>query len=497
MTTMTMTMTMVTMTATEPAHGVVATVRSALGGIRLRVVTASVVLVALSLALAALVTRQALLARLDDDIEQQLGQEVEELRRLVGGVDPATGEPFGDDVVAIFDTFLARNVPAEGEAFFTMVAGRPYAETFGAPADLLADPSLVAELAGATDPVRRNVSTAAGEARLLSVPLLGPDPSPAGTFVVAAFPTGQQAEVTQAVRTVAVVGVGVVALSMLLAWSFAGRVVRPVRELTTTARRISDTDLSARIPIEGHDELAELGRTFNAMVGRLDAAFAAQRSFLDDVAHELRTPITIVRGHLELLSDTDTDRDETVALVTDELDRMSRYVDELLVLAKSEQPDFLRLELVDAGELAEGLLTRARALASREFTLDAPRPGRVLGAADPQRLTQAVMNLVQNAVQHTAPGDTIHLGVVSEEGHLLLAVRDHGPGIDPADQARLFERHARGAGSRQRRPDGTGLGLAIVSAVAHAHGGTVGVRSQRGDGATFEIRIPFAEEDLP
>jgi two-component system, OmpR family, sensor kinase len=86
---------------------------------------------------------------------------------------------------------------------------------------------------------------------------------------------------------------------------------------------------------------------------------------------------------------------------------------------------------------------------------------------------------------------------VSEEGHLLLAVRDHGPGIDPADQARLFERHARGAGSRQRRPDGTGLGLAIVSAVAHAHGGTVGVRSQRGDGATFEIRIPFAEEDLP
>ena len=113
--------------------------------------------------------------------------------------------------------------------------------------------------------------------------------------------------------------------------------------LADTARSISETDLTRRIPVSGRDEIAELARTFNAMLDRLEAAFATQRAFVSDASHELRTPITIVRGHLELLGDDPQERRETIALVTDELDRMSRFVDDLLLLAKAERDDFLRV----------------------------------------------------------------------------------------------------------------------------------------------------------
>jgi signal transduction histidine kinase len=284
----------------------------------------------------------------------------------------------------------------------------------------------------------------------------------------------------------------VLVVSSIVAWSLAGRVLRPVRDLTDTARRIEERDLTARIPVQGEDELAELGRTFNAMLDRLQAAFGAQRDFLDDVAHELRTPITIVRGHLELLGDDPADRRETLAVVTDELDRMSRYVGDLLVVAKAGQPDFLRPELVDVGELVEGMFVRIEAIASRDWLLErAPTPGTTWAVADGERLTQAVVNLATNAVQHTSIGDQIGLGALVADRQLRVWIRDSGPGVEPAVRARLFTRFSRGAGSRHERPEGTGLGLAIVAAIANAHGGRVDVYSPPGEGATFALTIPL------
>ena len=174
-------------------------------------------------------------------------------------------------------------------------------------------------------------------------------------LVVAHFPGSDRDEILVVVRVLTIAGLVVLIASAALAWSMAGRVLRPVRELTATAQRISETDLSQRIEVDGRDELAELGETFNAMVERLDVGFAQQRQFLDDVAHELRTPITIVQGHLDLLGDDPDDRAESIAIVNDELDRMNRYVNDLLVLAKAESGEFLRLGPVDLGELAATL----------------------------------------------------------------------------------------------------------------------------------------------
>jgi signal transduction histidine kinase len=219
----------------------------------------------------------------------------------------------------------------------------------------------------------------------------------------------------------------------------------------------------------------------------LAAAFAAQRAFVDDAGHELRTPITIVRGHLELMSDDPVERQETVTLVTDELDRMNRIVEDLLLLAKAEQPDFLQVGPVEVAEFTTDVVIRAKALGDREWHLDACATGEV--DADRQRLTQAMLNLARNAHEHTPPDAEVAIGSAWDEEGIRFWVRDSGPGIDAADADRIFERFARGSGGR-RRSDGAGLGLAIVRSVVDAHGGRVVLESQPGEGATFTIVLP-------
>jgi two-component system OmpR family sensor kinase len=279
----------------------------------------------------------------------------------------------------------------------------------------------------------------------------------------------------------------VLLIASALAWVIAGRVLAPLRTLQTTAHAITETDQTQRIEVHGDDEIAELGRTFNAMLDRLEAAFASQRAFVSDAGHELRTPITIVRGHLELLGDDPLEREETVALVTDELDRMARFVDDLLLLAKAEQADFLHLAPLDLDVLTDELYNEAKALADRDWRLVGSGTGTV--TADRQRLTQAVMQLAQNAAEHTRDGDRIALGSAIRNRVAMLWVADSGPGIPAAERDEIFERFHRG-GDGRRRSEGAGLGLSIVRAIAEAHGGRVELDTREGAGATFTLIVP-------
>ena len=188
----------------------------------------------------------------------------------------------------------------------------------------------------------------------------------------------------------------------------------------------------------------------------------------------------------ELRGDDPEERRETIALVTDELDRMSRFVEDLLTLAKAERRDFLRPQHLDLDVLTEELMAKATAPGLRDWRVDGVGTGRL--SADRQRLTQAVMNLAHNAVQHTGEGDLIALGSELRNGHARLWVRDSGPGVADAERERIFERFAR-AGDR-RHSDGAGLGLAIVRAIADAHGGRVLLDTRLGFGSTFTIEIP-------
>jgi signal transduction histidine kinase len=264
-------------------------------------------------------------------------------------------------------------------------------------------------------------------------------------------------------------------------------VLRPVRMVTGTATAISEGDLTRRIEVTGRDEVGALAATFNDMLDRLEEAFATQRRFVDDAGHELRTPITVIRGHLELLEQDDPDeRRRTLALVMDELDRMQRIVNDLIVLAKSEQPDFLDLNTVDVEKLTEEVHAKAAAIAPRDWRLE--RAGRGIVVADRQRLTQALMQLAQNAAQHTEEGATIGLGSVVVDGEARMWVRDTGPGIPSDQREQVFRRFARGRGTRPS--EGAGIGLAIVKAIAEAHHGRIELDSTPGVGSTFTVVIP-------
>jgi two-component system, OmpR family, sensor kinase len=345
----------------------------------------------------------------------------------------------------------------------------------------------VLELGAVRRAERGEVETTEGRVRYLAVPIEDGNGRRRGVFVVAVNLGQERDEVVEAVQTAAGVSIGVLLIASALAWVIAGRVLAPLRTLRTTAQTITESDLTQRLDVHGDDEIAELGRTFNAMLDRLEAAFASQRAFVSDAGHELRTPITIVRGHLELLGDDPLEREETVALVTDELDRMARFVEDLLLLAKAEQADFLHVAPLDLDVLTDELYNKAKALADRDWRLSGSGTGRL--NADRQRLTQAVMQLAQNAAEHTRDGDRISLGSAIHNGVAMLWVADSGPGIPADEREEIFERFHRG-GVGPRRSDGAGLGLSIVRAIAEAHGGRVDLDSDEGAGATFTLILP-------
>jgi signal transduction histidine kinase len=241
------------------------------------------------------------------------------------------------------------------------------------------------------------------------------------------------------------------------------------------------------VAVSGADDVSELARTFNAMLDRLETAFDTQRKLIDDAGHELKTPLTILRGHLELLDASDPqDVGETRSLLLDELDRMGRLVDDLILLAKAERADFVQPQPVDLGVLVDDVVDKARGLGDRRWLVEARADAVV--AADPQRLTQALLQLADNAVKYSPPGSRVFLGTALAGEEALLWVRDEGPGVDASELDRVFERFGRA--HTGRGVDGSGLGLAIVRAIAEAHHGRVEAENVPAGGFRITLALP-------
>jgi signal transduction histidine kinase len=457
--------------------------------LRARILLWFIAVLVLAVSASILVTYQVLSLRLEQRIDDDLDQEARELQALARADDPATGRPFGARADRVFDVYLERNVPSKNEALITFVDGKPYFRSRQVvPYRLDEDPEFVARVAALSTTLRSSMDTPAGRVEYLAKPLkVSGEGRTLGVFVTATFVEGEEAALESAVRAAALVGLALLLIGSLLASRLADRVVQPMTALAGAARSISETDLSTRIQVSGHDQVAQLASTFNDMLDRLERAFAAQRRFVDDASHELKTPLTIVRGNLELLEDDPDERQRTLAAVADELDRMSRIVDDLLLLAKHEQPDFLHLTTVDLSTLTDELHAKAKALAPRrQWVVDRRGNGRVV--ADRQRLTQAMIQLAENAARFSKEGDVIALGSSITAGEARLWVRDTGPGIPREEQTAIFARFRRG--SSPKRTEGAGLGLAIVKAIAEAHHGRVELVSAPGAGSTFTIVVP-------
>jgi signal transduction histidine kinase len=290
---------------------------------------------------------------------------------------------------------------------------------------------------------------------------------------------------------------GMFVASLAVGWVIAGRVLAPIERITSVARDIQATDLSRRIELGGpEDELRRLADTFDAMLARLDAAFATQRQFLADASHELRNPLAIIRTNLDVaMADPGGDPEDlrqAMMVVRRATDRMGHLVDDLLALARGQAPT-LQFEPVDLGavvaDASDDLMLRAEA---RDIVLDRTIVPGVVVSGDPDALKRAVANLLENAVHYGPKGSRVRLAVGGERGRAWVAVSDEGPGIPPEDQPRVFDRFWRADKARSRAEGGTGLGLAIVRQIANAHGGEVRLQSRVGVGSTFTIWLPVA-----
>jgi len=288
--------------------------------------------------------------------------------------------------------------------------------------------------------------------------------------------------------------------AMLASYLIGTRVSRPLRRMAAVAARVNAGELHPRIHDPGgrDDEVRVLANAFDHMLDRLTEAFAGQRAFVADASHELRTPLTVIRGQLEVLAaQQHPDGDEVrrvERLVQAEIARISRLVEDLLLLAKAEQVEFLRPERVDVEGFVAELWDGTSLPANRRFELVGVPAGTLM--ADPDRLAQALRNLLGNAVEQTQPDDgLVRLSVLpGGEGRLRFVVDDDGPGIPPDQRERVFDRFHRTDSARDRASGGTGLGLAIVRAIADAHGGRVSAGSSPEGGARIELELPgFAQ----
>jgi signal transduction histidine kinase len=482
------------------------------GEARTRILFWYLILMIFFLAVSLPTTRQRVFNRVNDRVRRDLIEEIESFRELLAGdYTPEDEELFkklseeskeGDviprgrpkntlELITLFEVYLRRRIPEDDTFLITIVNGSLNKSSPRAlPKEIDRDSHLMDKWKK-IDLMPQNVPTIRIEEEddvLYITKKIVIDKDNEGVLIAAHTTTGEKLEALEALEEVLTVKLVVLGLALVLAWFIAGNILAPLRQLSNTAHQISETDLNQRLPVKGNGEIAELSITFNEMMDRLEAAFAAQRNFVNDAGHELRTPITIIRGHLELIGDDPQEQQETLDLVIDELDRMNRLVDDLLLLAKSERPDFLQLETVDLEILTQELFTKAQALAERDWQLDGFAKGKI--PVDRQRITEAILNLAQNATQHTKKTDIIAIGSTIDREKVCLWVRDGGEGIDPQDKERIFERFARAANSR-RRSDGSGLGLSIVKAIAEAHHGKITLTSELGTGSLFTIVIPL------
>jgi len=436
-----------------------------------------------------LATHHIFYERIRTQAEDYVQRQVEQFRTITRNYPPITDEFSEADAAALFDRFLESYRPVVvGDYAIALLNDGHHQHSDPFPVPLLErDADLIARWQQLAEPEKGRVETSVGEMFYMAEPVVVNGQS-LGVLVVMHCAENVYALVDGAVLIIIPVTLGVMGIGAAIAWATAGRVLAPLRLLTQTAHAITDTDMTRRIPVDGTDEIAELTATFNAMLDRLQTAFESQQEFLKDAGHELRTPITVIRGYLETLKYRPKRQEQTIALAVDELDRMGRMVNDLLLLAKAECPDFLTLKSEELDWLTEEIFLKVRSLADRHWKLESKglSPVRV----DRQRLTQAVMNLVQNAIRHTEEGDVIALGSSVRENHIHLWVTDTGEGIAPEDQQRIFERFVR-ATTRDDGFEGHGLGLSIVQAIAQAHGGWVELSSRPGQGSTFTIVMPL------
>jgi len=291
----------------------------------------------------------------------------------------------------------------------------------------------------------------------------------------------------------------IVALAISGGYVLMRRALHPVDEIRQKAAQITSRNLSERVPVvHTGDELERLATDLNRMIERLEQSFQQINRFSADASHELRTPLTVLQGELESIAQGSqrlpVDVRDTIGSALEETQRLAKIVENLLAISRLEAGEARgQLERLDVAELARSTADQMRLLAEeKHIALDCDGTEPVEVEADPVRLKQVVVNLLDNAIKYTPRGGTVSVSVRRRDNHAILQVADTGIGISPADVPHIFDRFYRADKARSRQMGGTGLGLSIVRSICLAHGGQVTVESAEGRGSVFNVEIPLA-----
>jgi len=422
-----------------------------------------------------------------NQIDNTLAQSANELIALthptsVGGVDISVQDL--DLATNVYIQFWERN----GRLGFAMPGMRGLDE----PLDPLGQQ--------AAEPIYRTTFLDGIHLRVLSVPLsIGI--RPIGTFQLAAslaiVDTTQKSLLTILfIGTLTSMGIAALSVSITTYHSLA-----PLGNVTKTALQITRADdLSQRIPYQGpaEDEVGQLIHAFNQTLSRLENLFNTQRRFIADVGHELRTPLTVIKGNVGLMRKLECGDEEALASIDAEVDRLTRMVGDLLLLAQAESGKLpLNREQVELDTLLLEVLQQTQVLATNRLDLRLDEIDQVLVCGDRDRLKQVLLNLVGNAIKYTPQGGAVIASLGKLEDQARITISDNGPGIPAEDLPHIFERFYRTEKSRTRSKDGKGygLGLSIAYWIVRHHGGRIEVESKEGQGTRFDVWLPLLTGD--
>ena len=354
------------------------------------------------------------------------------------------------------------------------------------------DPALADLRVGELGPGWLTRWTSSGRVRVFVAAVAGTDARVVAAVDLAAVDVSN-AELRGVLFALAVLAVGVGAAGGL---AISGRALRPIARMSDAAAEISRTrDFSRRVHVEGDDgdELVQLGLTFDEMLASLQEAHRQQQRFVGDVSHELRTPLTTIRGNAELLASGDTDPAEqqvAIAQIRRETERLSRLVDELLVLARADAVDAFVPRPVQLDEVLMETFAELQSGAGPRLRVSAIDAIAVSGERD--RLKQLVLVLLDNALRYT-PDGTVDVSIADDGSDAVLRVEDEGIGIPESELSHVFERFYRGDAARRIDASGSGLGLPIAQWIVERHGGRIGIRSRPGHGTVVTVRVPKAQ----
>jgi two-component system sensor histidine kinase BaeS len=291
-----------------------------------------------------------------------------------------------------------------------------------------------------------------------------------------------------------IAGAAGVVLSLVLGWLFSRQIVRPLDSIAEAAHNVAKGNLEQKIDTKGYDEIQDLGTSFNNMAATLRQDRDLRRNMIADIAHELRTPISVLQGNIEgIIDGVLPDNRETLDILHGETLELGRLVEDLrtLSLAEAGQLKF-DLQPVDLGKLSTKVADSFNAVAAShktEIKLDIPLNIDAV-RADADRTAQVLRNLLDNALKYGPEGSIVEVKVMSQNGNITVSVTDHGKGISAENLPLVFERFYRIERSRSRSTGGSGLGLAIAKQLIEAQGGNIQVDSQQGAGSTFSFSLP-------